>query len=99
MPKVTVLPANVSAEAEVGERLIQAGHRAGVEMDAGCFSCYCGTCLVEVVAGMENLEAPSAEELEVLDQWNKDAEKFRLSCSAKIKGPGEIVIRTNAREG
>jgi ferredoxin len=93
MPKVTVLPANRSAEVEPGELLIRAGQKAGVEMEAGCFDCFCGTCLVEVVAGMENLEAPADEELEVLDQWNKDPEKFRLCCSVKVRGPGEVVIR------
>ena len=93
MSTVTVLPANLSAEVEAGELLIQAGHKAGVEMEAGCFSCFCGTCLVEVVRGMENLEPPSDDELEVLDQWNKDPEKFRLSCCTKIKGRGDVVVR------
>jgi ferredoxin, 2Fe-2S len=93
MPKVTVMPANRSAEVEAGELLIRAGEKAGVEMEAGCFNCFCGTCLVEVLAGMQNLEAPSDDELEVLDQWNKDPERYRLSCCVKVKGPGEVVIR------
>jgi ferredoxin len=94
MPKLTVLPANLSAEVEAGQLLLQAGEKAGVHMEAGCFNCYCGTCLVEVVSGMENLASPSAEELEILDEWSKDPERFRLSCCVKIKGPGPIVIRT-----
>ena len=92
MPKITVLPANVSAEVPTGELLLEAGEKAGVEMEAGCFNCSCGTCVVEVVAGMENLEEPTPEELEVLDAWNKDAEKFRLTCCVKIKG-GEVTIK------
>ena len=52
MPKVTVMPANVSAEVEAGELLLDAGEKAGVEMEAGCFNCSCGTCAVEVVSGM-----------------------------------------------
>ncbi len=84
---------NRSAEVEAGELLLRAGEKAGVEMEAGCFNCFCGTCLVEVVQGMENLEPPSDDELEVLDQWNKDPESFRLSCCVRISGPGEIVIR------
>ncbi len=93
MPRVTVLPENRTAEVEPGELLIRAGEKAGVAMDAGCFNCFCGTCLVEVTRGMENLEAPSDEELEVLDQWNKDPDKFRLSCCVKVQGPGDVVIR------
>ncbi len=92
MPKVTVLPANVSAEVPAGELLLDAGEKAGVEMEAGCFNCSCGTCVVEVVSGMEGLEEPTAEELDVLDQWNKDPEKYRLTCCVRVRS-GEIVIR------
>jgi len=92
MPKITVLPANVSAEVEPGELLLEAGEKAGVEMEAGCFSCSCGTCVVEVVSGMENLEPPTPEDLDVLDQWNRDPEKYRLACCVRIQ-KGEVVIR------
>lgn len=92
MPKVTVLPANKSAEVPPGELLLEAGEKAGVEMEAGCFNCSCGTCVVEVVNGMENLEEPTPEELDVLDAWNKDSEKYRLACCVRIK-QGEVVIK------
>jgi ferredoxin len=92
MPRVTVLPADKSAEVEPGELLLEAGEKAGVEMEAGCFNCSCGTCVVEVVSGMENLEEPTPEELDVLDSWNKDPEKYRLTCCVKIK-EGDVVIR------
>ena len=92
MPKITVLPAAATAEVPSGELLLDAGEKAGVEMEAGCFNCSCGTCVVEVVSGMENLEEPTAEELEVLDAWNKDPEKFRLTCCVKIRD-GDVTIK------
>ena len=92
MPKVTVMPANVSAEVPVGELLIEAGEKAGVEMEAGCFNCECGTCAAEIVSGMENLEPPTDAELDVLDQWSKDPSKFRLTCCVRIKS-GDVVIK------
>jgi ferredoxin len=92
MPKVTVLPANVSAEVEAGELLLEAGEKAGVEMEAGCFNCSCGTCVVEVVSGMENLSEPTPEELDVLDAWNKDPDKYRLTCCVKVD-KGDVVIK------
>jgi len=92
MPKVTVLPTEKSAEVEPGELLLEAGEKAGVEMEAGCFNCSCGTCVVEVVSGMENLEEPTPEELDVLDSWNRDPEKYRLTCCVKVKS-GPVVIR------
>ena len=92
MPKITVLPAAATAEVPAGELLLDAGEKAGVEMEAGCFNCSCGTCVVEVVSGMENLEEPTPEELEVLDGWNKDPEKFRLACCVKIR-EGDVTIK------
>jgi ferredoxin len=92
MPKVTVLPADKSAQVEPGELLLEAGEKAGVEMEAGCFNCSCGTCVVEVVSGLENLEEPTPEELDVLDSWNKDPDKYRLTCCVKVKD-GDVVIR------
>jgi ferredoxin len=92
MPKVTVMPGNVSAEVEPGELLLEAGEKAGVEMEAGCFNCSCGTCVVEVVSGMENLSEATPEELDVLDAWNKDPDKYRLTCCVKVE-KGDVTIR------
>ncbi len=85
MARITILPANASAEVADGELLLHAGEKAGVEMEAGCFNCSCGTCVAEVVSGMENLSPPSDEELDVLDQWNKDPQKYRLTCCVKLE--------------
>lgn len=84
MATITILPANATAEVPDGELLVEAGEKAGVEMEAGCFNCSCGTCVAEVVSGMENLSEATPEELDVLDQWNKDPEKFRLTCCVKL---------------
>lgn len=94
MPIVTVMPANKSIEVESGLSLLKAGERAGVEMEAGCFNCLCGTCVVEVLSGGGHLEPPSSQELEVLDEWNKDPDRFRLACAARTK-EGSVVICTN----
>lgn len=92
MPKLTIQPHNVSADVESGETLLEAGEKAGVEMEAGCFNCSCGTCVAEVVSGMENLSPASEEELDVLDQWNKDPDKYRLTCCVKIL-KGSVVLK------
>ncbi|MDZ4815543.1 MAG: 2Fe-2S iron-sulfur cluster-binding protein [Verrucomicrobiota bacterium] len=92
MPQLTILPQNVTVSIPSGTTLIQAGEKAGIEMEAGCFSCSCGTCVVEIVSGMENLEPASDKELDVLDGWNKDPDKIRLSCVVKIL-QGDVVIK------
>jgi ferredoxin len=84
MATITILPSNASAEVPDGELLVEAGEKAGVEMEAGCFNCSCGTCVAQVVSGMENLSEPTEEELDVLDQWNKDSDQFRLTCCVRL---------------
>ena len=92
MATITILPAQKSAEVPDGELLVEAGELAGVEMEAGCFNCSCGTCAAEVVSGMENLSPPTDEELDVLDQWNKDPERFRLTCCVR-QMTGQCTLR------
>ncbi len=92
MPKVVILPVDLEGEVQPGENLLDAGEKAGVEMEAGCFTCSCGACVVEVLEGMEHLAPPSAEELDVLDAWNRDPDHFRLACSTKVL-KGQITIR------
>jgi len=92
MPKVIVLPQNVAAEVPPGTTLLDAGEKAGVDMEAGCFNCACGTCAAEIVSGMENLAPPSPEELDVLDQWNRDPDRFRLTCCVKVL-QGDVTLR------
>lgn len=92
MARITILPSNATAEVADGELLVEAGEQAGVEMEAGCFNCSCGTCAAEVVSGMENLSPATDEELDVLDQWNKDPEKYRLTCCVKLLH-GQATLR------
>jgi ferredoxin len=91
MPKITIQPGNRTTEVPTGTTLHDAGEQAGVDMEAGCFNCSCGTCVAEIISGMENLSAPTDEELDVLDQWNKDPEKFRLTCCVQI-AKGEVTL-------
>ena len=63
MPKVTILPVDLTATVAVGDSLLDAGEQAGVEMVAGCFNCSCGTCVVAVVQGVEHLVPPTAKEV------------------------------------
>ena len=92
MATITILPAQKTAEVPDGELLVEAGELAGVEMEAGCFNCSCGTCAAEVVSVMENLSPPTDEELDVLDQWNKDPDKFRLTCCVRLLR-GQCTLR------
>ncbi len=93
MPKVTILPVDLAAEVPTGESLLDAGHEAGVPMEAGCCNCSCGTCLVEVVSGMEHLIAAEPIELAIVRANDRDPVRFRLACAARLRGDGDVVIR------
>jgi ferredoxin len=92
MPTVTVLPANLSADVEPGELLLKAGERTGAQMKFACGSCFCGTCVVEVLSGMDNLSELTSAEIGVLEQINKNPENYRLACCTRVKC-GEVQIR------
>jgi hypothetical protein len=82
MAKITILPANVSSRS----RRWRKPHRGRRERpawrwEAGCFNCSCGTCRGR--GGQRDgqpLPARGRRGLDVLNQWNKDPEKFRLTC-------------------
>lgn len=93
MAKFTIQNRNKSAEVPDGQlTILQAGEKAGVDMEFGCRDCSCGTCVIEVVQGMENISEPTDQELDVLDTWNKDPEQYRLACCVKVM-KGEVMIR------
>jgi ferredoxin len=47
----------------------------------------CGTCLVEITAGMENLSPKTAFEEKVL---RKKPEGYRLACQTLVNGPVSV---------
>lgn len=97
MARITIESHDKSAEVPDGEcTILEAGERAGVDMEFGCRDCTCGTCCVEVISGMENLSPLTEQEIDVLDAWNKDPDKIRLACCTKVM-KGDVVVREIAR--
>lgn len=88
MAKVYVV--NDDKEIEVPD-----GSNLGI-LDGKCsilFACHegtCGSCLVHVREGMENLEEPNEIEKAALENFGAEKDQ-RLMCQAVIKG-GRIVI-------
>ena len=72
-------------ELEDGASLQEACEEAGVPF--ACTEGVCGTCVIEVHEGMENLSEPTQEELDFLGE----TEVERLACQCKIKG-GSVKI-------
>ena len=92
MPRVTILPVDLTTDVPAGESLLAAGLEVGVSMEAGCCNCSCGPCAVEIVSGREHLTAAAPQELSVLRVHDRDPARFRLACSARLTS-GDGVIR------
>ncbi len=73
-------------ELEENEPIIQACEEAGVPF--ACTEGVCGTCVIEVVEGMENLSPFTQEESDFLGEQNKE----RLACQCKIRCGSVKVI-------
>ena len=58
----------------------------------GCREASCGTCLMEVVSGIENLSPITDDEQDLLDVLAPDNPHARLACQCVVLG--DIRIRT-----
>lgn len=66
-------------ELEAGSPIQEACEEAGVPF--ACTEGVCGTCVIEVTEGMENLSDFTQEEKDFLGEPNRE----RLACQCKIK--------------
>ncbi|MGB5064185.1 MAG: 2Fe-2S iron-sulfur cluster-binding protein [Candidatus Competibacter sp.] len=81
----------VTVTVPAGTRVIEISDKLNSGIIYGCREGDCGTCLMKVVQGMENLSEPSALETRVL-QEHFAGRDVRLACQAQALG-GEIVVR------
>lgn len=90
MPKVTIVGASQSYQLAAGTAL----QDLQFEQDTlafGCCSAACGTCAMEVLNGMENLNPKSEEENDVLDNIDENGHNRRLACQCTLTGDITIL--------
>lgn len=93
MPKanVTFEDIGVTLSVPAGTRLIEISEKVGAGITYSCREGECGTCLMKIVAGMDNLSERSVLEDKVL-QENMAGQNQRLACQAQVLG-GDVVVR------
>lgn len=93
MPKANVTFENIGVTVQVpaGTRLIEISEKVSAGITYGCREGECGTCMMRVVSGMENMSERSVLEDKVL-QENMAGRNNRLACQAQVLG-GDIVVR------
>ncbi|MEK6873039.1 MAG: 2Fe-2S iron-sulfur cluster binding domain-containing protein [Nanoarchaeota archaeon] len=85
MAKVIIEPTGAQGEVNDGDQVRDKCEELGILF--GCKQGRCGTCMVEVLEGMENLLEKNEREIAMGLEPNK-----RLMCQAKLK-EGSIRIR------
>lgn len=82
---ITFEDINLSVTVPVGTRVIEISEKVGSGLIYGCRECDCGTCMMEVTKGTNNLSEPSVMEDKVLRE-NMAGRNQRLACQAQVLG-------------
>lgn len=76
---------------ESGATMQQICDAHATEVVFGCRAAQCGACLVEVLAGAENLSPVAEDEQAILDLLAGSAD-CRLACQLTVLGPVAIKV-------
>ncbi len=86
MPKVTFKNQDESAEVEANTELKDVTKDEGWPIAYGCEDGVCGTCLIKVTDGKENLSKLEGQEEMTLDMIGINNGEYRLACQCKVNG-------------
>lgn len=90
MPKVTFLDTGEEVEVKTGTSLKDISKEKGWPIAYGCEDGVCGTCIVKIEKGKENLTPIDEKEGQTLDMMGMKDGKHRLACQCKINGDVKI---------
>ncbi len=87
--KLTFADIGVTVTVPMGTRIIEVSEKVGAGITYGCRESDCGTCLTEIVTGMENLSEASVLEQATLAE-KKAGSNMRLACQTLVLGDATI---------
>ncbi len=82
---------NVTVSVPAGTRVIEVSEKVGAGITYGCREGDCGTCIMKVTDGWDNLSEPSVLEDKVLRE-NMAGKHNRLACQAQVLA-GSIAVK------
>jgi len=88
---VTFEDIDVTVSVPAGTRIIEVSEKVGAGITYGCREGDCGTCIMKVTDGWENLTEPSVLEDKVLRE-NMAGKHNRLACQAQVLD-GKISVK------
>lgn len=92
MPKLKLPADNLELDLPEGANFREAVQNGGGTILFGCEQGVCGTCLVTVEEGMENIADKTEQEEQTLQVFSAE-DNQRLTCQCNMKGPGDVTIR------
>lgn len=91
MPRVTLLPMQVTIDCAEGESIFEAARKHNVLIPTACAGkATCGLCRVKVVSGAEHLPPINRDEVKHLGN-TYFITKLRLSCQLRVTG-GDVTV-------
>ena len=91
MPKVKNKDTGEEIEVSAGEELKEVVKDNGWPIAYGCEDGVCGTCIVEVSEGQDNMSPTGEIEEQTLEMMGMKDGEHRLSCQCKVNG--DICIK------
>lgn len=91
MPKLKLSADHLELDLPAGKNFREAVQDGGGTILFGCEQGVCGTCLVTVEAGMENIAEKTEQEEQTLQVFAAEPNQ-RLTCQCEMKGPGDVSI-------
>ena len=89
MPKVLFKNDNLTLECAAGTKLVDLAEQKGASVNFSCKEGVCLTCLINVLSGLENLNAKTENEASTLEAFGAQPNQ-RLACQVVINGDCEI---------
>ncbi len=91
MPKVTFQGTEQSVDVEEGALLREVTQKNGWPIPYGCENGICGTCLITIPEGSDNLSEIGEHEAQTLKAMGKTDGTHRLACQCKVMGDVTIA--------
>lgn len=88
---VTFEDINITVSVPAGTRIIEVSEKVGAGITYGCREGDCGTCIMKVTEGYQNLSEPSVLEDKILRE-NMAGKHNRLACQAQVLD-GNISVK------
>lgn len=97
MPKVTFLPEDITVATRPGTILLDVALDNNIRINHNCGgNCACATCHVHIEKGLDTLDPPSEQELDMLQEAENRQDNSRLSCQCLVYH--DLIVRIPASE-